>query len=73
MPKTEHRFIYRDKQTGQMVNKETWTRSKSQGGTRYVRVIVEDEVATYDDLFEEIDEDDPDYEELELGGGISYE
>jgi hypothetical protein len=28
---------YRDRQTGQLVSKSTWTRSKAHGGTRYVR------------------------------------
>ena len=31
------RRVYRDRQTGRFVKKTTWTRSKAQGGTRYVR------------------------------------
>lgn len=34
-------LIYRDRKTGRFVRKSTWTRSKAQGGTRYVRQKVE--------------------------------
>ena len=30
-------IFYFDRQTGQRVKKSTWTRSKAQGGSRYVR------------------------------------
>jgi hypothetical protein len=31
---------YRDKDTGRFAGKETWTRSKAQDGTRYVRQYI---------------------------------
>jgi hypothetical protein len=38
--KTRRVAVYRDKKTGRLVSKSTWKRSKSRGGTRYVRQIV---------------------------------
>lgn len=38
MPKKpKKRVLYRDKKTGKLVSKATWTRSRTHGGTRYVR------------------------------------
>lgn len=37
-PKKAHSSVtYRDKKTGRFVSRSTWKRSKSRGGTRYVR------------------------------------
>lgn len=33
--------VYRDRQSGKFVRKETWKRSKRQGGKRYKREIIE--------------------------------
>lgn len=34
------RFVYRDRRTGRFVKKSTWSRSKAQGGSRYVRKTI---------------------------------
>lgn len=36
---------YRDRETGRFVSRETWTRSKSHGGTKFVREYIRRETA----------------------------
>lgn len=64
---------YRDRDTGRFVSKEKWTRSKAQGGTRYVRQYIkpaEIKPKEVKEIEEEIPEEFEEDEEAEYEGAF---
>lgn len=69
------RIIYRDKDSGRFVKRATWTRSKAQGGKRYVRQKVkqkpEPTPESAPEPEEEPEQEEPEeFEDIELVGGF---
>jgi hypothetical protein len=65
---------YRDRETGRFVSKAKWTRSKAQGGTRYVRnyfeAVPKREEKPIEREREEIEEEAEEDEDAEYEGAF---